>query len=43
VDYQIHPLSWFSFQIDNQYIVDPGGDDYHGGIDVIGPRTIFLF
>lgn len=43
VDYQINPLSWFSFQIDNQYIIDPGGDDHRSGIDVIGLRTIFRF
>ncbi len=37
LDYQINPLSWFSFQLDDQYIIDPGGDaqrsrDHHAGI-----------
>jgi carbohydrate-selective porin OprB len=43
VDYQMNPMSWFSLQIDNQYIIDPGGDDHRSGIDVIGLRTVFRF
>ena len=43
VDYQINPMPWFSFQIDDQYIIDPGGDSHRSGIDVIGLRTIFRF
>jgi porin len=43
IDYQINPVPWFSFQIDNQFIIDPGGDDERSSIDVIGLRTIFRF
>lgn len=42
-DYQVNPLSWFSVQFDNQYIIDPGGDDHRSGILVLGLRTIFRF
>jgi porin len=42
-DYQINPLSWFSLQFDNQYIIDPGGDNHRSGILVLGLRTIFRF
>ena len=41
--YQINPLSWFSLQFDNQFIIDPGGDDQRSGILVLGLRTIFRF
>lgn len=43
LDYQINPLSWFSIQLDGQYISDPGGDSQRGGIMVLGMRTIFRF
>ena len=43
LDYQINPLSWFSFQLDGQYIIDPGGDARRDGIMVLGLRTIFRF
>lgn len=43
LDYQINPVAWFSFQIDNQVIIDPGGDSHRSSIDVIGLRTIFRF
>ncbi|MEJ0091666.1 MAG: carbohydrate porin [Limisphaerales bacterium] len=41
--YQINPMSWFSLQLDNQFIIDPGGDDHRSGILVLGLRTIFRF
>jgi porin len=43
LDYQLNPMSWFSFQLDGQYIIDPGGDDHRSGIMVLGLRTIFRF
>jgi len=43
LDYQINPVSWFSLQFDNQYIIDPGGDDHRCAILVLGLRTIFRF
>ena len=43
VDYQINPLSWFSFQLDTQYIINPGGDARRDGITILGLRTIFRF
>jgi porin len=43
LDYQINPLAWFSFQLDAQYIIDPGGDAQRDGITVLGLRTIFRF
>jgi len=43
VDYQINPMSWFSFQLDTQYIIDPGGDSQRSGITVLGLRTILRF
>lgn len=43
VDYQINPVAWFSFQIDNQYIINPGGDAQRSGIDIVAFRTIFRF
>lgn len=41
--HQFNPMSWFSFQVDGQYIIDPGGDDHRSGIMVLGLRTIFRF
>ena len=43
LDYQFNPMSWFSFQIDGQYILDPGGNNERSGIMVLGLRTIFRF
>jgi porin len=43
LDYQINPLSWFSVQLDGQYIIDPGGDAQRSGIMVLALRTIFRF
>jgi porin len=43
VDYQINPTPWLSVQIDDQYIIDPGGDAHRDGIDVIGFRTVVHF
>jgi porin len=43
LDYQFNPMPWFSFQIDDQFIIDPGGDSHRSEIDVIGLRTIFRF
>ncbi len=42
-DYQFNPTPWFTLQLDNQFIVDPGGDDTRSTITVIGLRTIFRF
>lgn len=43
IDYQINPFPWFSFQLDSQFIFDPGGDGTRGEITVLGLRTIFRF
>jgi len=43
LDYQFNPLAWFSFQVDSQFIFDPGGDSTRSEITVIGVRTIFRF
>ncbi len=43
VDYQVNPTSWFSVQLDNQFIVNPGGDSQRSGIDIVALRTIFRF
>ncbi len=43
VDYQFNPMPWFSFQVDGQFIVNPGGDVQRAEITVIGVRTIFRF
>jgi porin len=43
LDYQFNPTPWFSLQLDNQFIIDPGGDDTRSTITVIGLRTIFRF
>ena len=43
LDYQFNPTPWFSLQLDNQFIIDPGGDDTRSTITVIGFRTIFRF
>jgi porin len=43
LDYQFNPTPWCSIQLDNQFIVDPGGDDTRGTITVTGLRTIFRF
>jgi porin len=42
-DYQFNPTPWFTLQLDNQFIIDPGGDDTRSTITVIGLRTIFRF
>ena len=42
-DYQFNPTPWCSLQLDNQIIVDPGGDETRSTITVIGLRTIFRF
>jgi porin len=43
IDYQMNPTPWFSIQIDDQYIINPGGDAHRSGINVIGLRTVFHF
>lgn len=42
-DYQFNPTPWCSIQLDNQFIIDPGGDDTRSTITVFGLRTIFRF
>ncbi len=43
IDYQYNPIAWFSFQVDDQYMINPGGDSRRAGIDIIGLRTIIRF
>ncbi|HSY42697.1 MAG TPA: carbohydrate porin [Candidatus Acidoferrum sp.] len=42
-DYQYNPAPWLTLQLDNQVIVDPGGDDTRSAIAIIGFRTILRF